>query len=76
MLAANFPQLSASAVRQLRLLYFSCGTDDTLIASNRDMKNWLKSRQISFVDVETPGYAHVWRYWRVSLIDFAPRLFQ
>ena len=76
MLATNFPQLSASAARQLRLLYFSCGTDDTLIASNRDVKKWLKEKQISFVDVETPDYAHVWRYWRVSLLDFAPRLFR
>jgi enterochelin esterase-like enzyme len=76
MLTANLPQLSASAVRQLRLLCFSCGTDDTLIGSNRAVRKWLKSRQIDFVDVETPRYAHVWRYWRVSPIDFAPRLFQ
>jgi enterochelin esterase family protein len=76
MLAENFPQVSASTVRQLHLLYLSCGTDDSLIAANRDVKTWLKSKQIGFVDVETPGYAHVWRYWRVSLIDFAPRLFQ
>jgi enterochelin esterase family protein len=75
MLAANFPQLTASATRQLHLLYFSCGTDDGLIAANRDVKNWLKSKSIGFVDVETPGYAHVWRYWRISLLDFAPRLF-
>jgi enterochelin esterase family protein len=75
MLSENFPQLSPAAARQLRLLYFSCGTDDGLIASNRDVKTWLKSKQIAFVDVETPGYAHVWRYWRVSLIDFAPRIF-
>jgi enterochelin esterase family protein len=75
-LAQNFPQLSATANQQLHLLYFSCGTDDTLLAVNRDMKNWLKSKQIAFVDVETPGYAHVWRYWRVSLIEFAPQLFR
>ena len=75
MLAQNFPQLSGSANQQLRLLYFSCGTDDGLIAVNRDVKTWLKSKQIRFVDVETPGYAHVWRYWRISLLDFVPRLF-
>ena len=76
MLAENFPQLSASTTRQLHVLYLSCGTDDGLIAVNRDVKNWLKSKQIGFVDVETPGYAHVWRYWRISLLDFAPRLFR
>jgi enterochelin esterase family protein len=73
--ARNFPQLGASA-NQLRLLYFSCGTDDSLIAINRDMKTWLTSKQIKFIDIETPGYAHVWRYWRISLLDFAPRLFR
>ena len=45
MLTENFPNLSAGATRQLHLVYFSCGTDDGLIAVNRDVKNWLKSRQ-------------------------------
>jgi hypothetical protein len=26
--------------------------------------------------VEVPGYAHVWPLWRISLIEFAERLFQ
>jgi enterochelin esterase family protein len=72
----NFPQLNASANLQLHLLYFSCGTEDGLIKANRDMKDWLKSKEVRFVDVETPGYAHVWRYWRISLLDFAPRIFR
>jgi enterochelin esterase family protein len=72
----NFPNLGASANDKLRLFYISCGIDDSLITANRDAKNWFKSKGINFVEVETPGYAHVWRYWRVSLIDFAPRLFQ
>jgi len=76
MFGENFPQVTGSANQQLRLLYFSCGTDDRLIAINRDFKNWLKSKEVKFVDVETPNYAHVWRYWRVSLLDFAPRLFR
>lgn len=76
MLAGLFPKLNANATRQLRLLYFSCGIDDTLIAVNRDMKTWLTSQQIAFTDVETPGYAHVWSYWRISLIQFAPQLFK
>ena len=58
----NFPKLSAADNAKLRLLYFSCGTDDGLIKANRDMKDWLKSRNVKFVDVEPPGYAHVWRY--------------
>lgn len=72
----NFPKLDAKANSQLRLFYISCGLDDGLIKSNREFKDWLKSRDVRFVDVETPGYAHVWSYWRVSLLDLAPRLFK
>jgi len=71
-----FPGIDASVNSKLRLLYISCGTDDFLIGPNRQFKNWLQSKNVHFVDVETPGYAHVWRYWRKSLIDFAPRLFR
>lgn len=75
-LQKNFPHLDAKANSEFHLIYISCGLDDGLIASNRDYKKWLTSKDIHFIDVETPGYAHVWRYWRRSLADFAPRLFQ
>ena len=72
----NFPQLTSAANERLHLFYVSCGLDDRLLKSNRDLKDWLKAKEIKFVDIETPGYAHVWKYWRVSLIDYAPRLFR
>lgn len=72
----NFPQLNASANQKLKLFYISCGLDDGLLKANRDAKDFFKSKGVNFVEVETPGYAHVWRYWRVSLNDFAPRLFR
>ena len=72
----NFPQLNASANQKLKLFYISCGLDDSLLKANRDAKDFFKSKGVNFVEVETPGYAHVWRYWRVSLNDFAPRLFR
>ena len=72
----NFPHLDANANSRLHVLYISCGLDDPLLAANRAYKNWLASKNIHFIEVETPGYAHVWRYWRKSIADFAPRLFQ
>jgi len=71
----NFPALNDTVNTKLRLFYISCGLDDFLLQSNREFKDWLTSNSIRFVDVETPGYAHVWSYWRKSLIDLAPRLF-
>jgi enterochelin esterase-like enzyme len=72
----NFPHLNASANQELHLFYITCGLDDFLLKADRDMKEWLRTKDVKFVDVETAGYAHVWRYWRVNLIDFAPRLFR
>jgi enterochelin esterase-like enzyme len=71
-----FPNLNSSANSKLELLYISCGNDDFLFQANRQFKGWLKEKKIKFVDVETPGYAHVWSYWRISLIDFTSRLFK
>lgn len=36
----------------------------------------LASKGVHFVDVGTPGCAHVWGYWRKSLVDLVLRLFQ
>lgn len=72
----NFPGLDAKVNSQLRLLYLACGLDDNLLESHRQFKEWLKSKGVSLVDIETPGYAHVWSFWRLSLADLAARLFQ
>jgi enterochelin esterase family protein len=71
-----FPNLDSGASARLRLLYLSCGLDDFLLDINRKFKDWLKTKSLRFIDVETPGYAHVWRYWRKSLAETTPLLFQ
>ncbi|MBV8896720.1 MAG: esterase family protein, partial [Acidobacteriaceae bacterium] len=45
-LAVNFPQLSASANDKLHLLWIACGTEDRLITPNRNLVQWLKSKDI------------------------------
>jgi enterochelin esterase-like enzyme len=73
--AKAFPSLDVKAAAQLRLLYVACGTDDNLLATNRQFKEFLKSKDIPFQDVETPG-AHTWMVWRRNLTEVAPLLFQ
>ncbi len=73
--AKAFPSLDAKAAAQLRLLYVACGTEDNLLATNRQFKEFLKSKDIQFKDVETPG-AHTWMVWRRNLTEVAPLLFQ
>jgi enterochelin esterase-like enzyme len=73
--AKTFPALDSKAASQLRLLWISCGVSDGLIGVNRQFKEWLKSKNIAFKDLEHPG-AHTWPVWRHNLTDLAPLLFQ
>lgn len=71
----DFPNLDAKASQQLRLLWIACGTEDGLIKVNRELKAWLKTKNVPFTDIETPGM-HTWMVWRRNLSEFAPLLFR
>jgi enterochelin esterase family protein len=71
----TFPHLDAKSNSQLRLLWIACGTDDFLIGANRKLRDWLKTKDVRHVAVETPG-AHVWMVWRRNLAEFAGLLFR
>jgi enterochelin esterase family protein len=70
----DFPGLDAKANQQIRLLWIACGTEDRLIAVNRKLREWLKSKNIQHTDIETSGM-HTWMVWRRNLADFAGLLF-
>jgi len=72
--AKDFPALDAKSAKQLKTLWIACGTSDHLIDINRSLKAWLKSKDVPFTDIETPG-AHTWMVWRDNLINFTPLLF-
>jgi enterochelin esterase-like enzyme len=72
---ATFPALDSKVNSQLRVLWIACGTDDRLIEPNRKFRDWLKSKEIQFTPIETPG-AHTWMVWRRNLAEFAALLFQ
>ena len=71
----DFPGLDAKANQQLRLLWIACGTEDRLIAVNRNLREWLKKKGINHTDIETPGM-HTWMVWRRNLAEFAGLLFR
>jgi len=75
-IAKIFPALDAKANAQIKLLWVDCGTDDSLLAVNRQFKAFLDSKGVKATYAEVPGYAHVWPLWRRSLTDFAPLLFK
>ena len=65
----DFPGLDAKANEQIRLLWIACGTEDRLIKVNRDLREWLKSKGVQHIDIETPGM-HTWMVWRRNLAEF------
>lgn len=75
-LSKLFPNVNGGINSKLKMLYLSCGTDDGSITSNRQFMEWLKSKDVHFIDVETESYAHLWNFWRISLVDVAQRLFK
>jgi enterochelin esterase-like enzyme len=60
--------------RGLRLLWFSTGRDDGLVATTRATVELLKRHGFNPVFVESEG-AHTWLNWRNYLAEFAPQLF-
>jgi enterochelin esterase family protein len=71
-----FPKLDAKANSQIKMLWIVCGTSDGLIAVNRELKSWLRSKNIAFTEQEVPDMGHVWPLWRQNVADMVPRLFR
>jgi enterochelin esterase family protein len=59
----------------LRLLWVSCGTEDSLSEPNHKLADWLKSKDMDVTYVQTPG-VHSWIVWQDNLAHFAPLLFE
>ena len=47
-----FPNVSAKTNSQLRLVWIACGSDDGLMAVNRQFRTWLKAKDVKFTELE------------------------
>ncbi len=65
----------AATNKQLRLLFFSCGTEDPRMEGMAKAAQELNNRKIPVVLKRYPG-EHEWKVWRHSLADMAPLLFR
>jgi enterochelin esterase-like enzyme len=74
-LASDFPGLATTANSRLHLLYIAIGDKDFLLKSNEQFMDWLTSQGIVYQKVILPGYGHEWPFWRISLVDLTPKLF-
>jgi len=66
---------NAGLKKGLKLVWFSTGKDDGLIATTRSTVDTLKKHSFNVVFEESPG-GHTWINWRNYLNAFAPQLFQ
>jgi enterochelin esterase family protein len=69
----SYPE--AARAKDLKLLWISCGKDDSLFAANQAFTKFLADRGAKFTFRETEG-AHTWMVWRRYLNELAPLLFQ
>lgn len=68
-------ELDNAAVKKgLKLLWFSTGSNDGLLATTKGTVEMLQKHGFSPVFKESPG-AHTWINWRHYLDEFAPQLF-
>jgi enterochelin esterase family protein len=65
----------AKTNRELKLLFFSVGTEDPRYASLNNLMDEFKTDKINYVYKTYPGQ-HEWKVWRHSLVDMAPMLFR
>jgi|SRR5579871_525689 len=71
----EFYSKPAETNKKLKLFYMSVGTLDPRLPYQQKARDDFKAKGIHLV-FETFEGAHVWKVWRHSLADFAPRLFR
>lgn len=74
-ISPGFLEDSGATNKKLKLLYFSCGTEDPRMPFQTKAADDLRARGITLTFRSFPG-AHDWRVWRSSLADFASLLFR
>jgi enterochelin esterase family protein len=74
--AALVTHLDPGANDRLRMFHLAIGTLDGLISAHNTLKGLLDAQGVRYTLSEVPGYAHEWRFWRITLAEVAQRLFQ
>jgi enterochelin esterase-like enzyme len=66
---------NAKLKKDLKLVWFSTGSEDRLITNSKNTVELLKKHGFEVVFQDSPG-GHSWINWRNYLTEFAPQLFQ
>lgn len=71
----TYKKLDALFANNPKLYYIAIGETDFLYQQNADLRKYLDGKNYPYVYVESTG-GHIWRNWRIYLVDFAQRLFK
>lgn len=71
----SYEKLDVLFANHPKLYYIAIGETDFLYKPNEELRKHLDEKDYPYVYVETPG-GHIWRNWRIYLVDFAQRLFK
>ena len=74
-LSPGFYKNAAATNKKLKLLYFSCGTEDPRMEFHTKVAEEMRSHGITLTVKSYPG-GHQWKVWRNSLADIATMLFR
>jgi enterochelin esterase family protein len=74
-MSPGFLKDSTASNKKLKVLYFSCGTEDPRMPFQVKAADDLRAHGIKLTFTSYPG-AHEWRVWRSSLVEFASLLFR
>jgi S-formylglutathione hydrolase FrmB len=62
-------EMPAERNKNLPFIYFDCGTEDGLIATNREFSNLLLEKKIAHEFRQLPG-KHDWSFWNAQVEEF------
>ena len=62
-------EIPSEKISRLPFLYLDCGTEDSLISSNRDFAGLLLEKKVRHEFRQLPG-KHDWKYWESQIQEF------
>ena len=62
-------EMPAEKIKNLPFIYSDCGTEDGLIATNREFSALLLEKKIPHEFRELPG-VHDWKFWNAEIVEF------
>ena len=66
-----FPNNGASAKQNLKFLFISCGTSDSLISNGDRVANFCNSQSIPYTYFRIQNGGHDWNVWKQSLWNYS-----